>query len=710
MSDLNSKYFAYSCLALLGLWLVAEYIFVGHASAVPTANGAEMVVPAMLSERFIADTGALWQNITDAGADKEIFTYYGNIDTFLFTNLPGWLAHGLRVSSVFIAAVLGAYVVSRKILELGRTASLFVAAAYSVTLPGQMMAASMGYLPVLLLALFFVLENKKSPGGWIVLGGALYVYADTTYFSQMIPWSLATIIFWYVFADTRKAAGDWAVIAASCLILLLLRVDTFLALFANAPLSYIGLARTVPDLLEKLTESVIHPYFLSGPVATTCFILFVYGLSFIWRNNEKQKINRVALMGAALLIGAFLYPMGVSVQILAVEYLPFLKGYRMGYANRIPLALLPFAAGYGVDSFVQGIRKSKASGRPSFLVPVRWLVLVLCVLVLGYTSIKMKYSSLYNWVTNGSYAHNFESPVIQDLAKTIRNLKVPVRVESFQMIPNYLHAYGIETAGGYQALHLMRYYEFWAKMAEPWATSLTPASRFYPQYAERRKMSRSDVKFRDDRLWLFPDTYQPEWELSKLYNLNFLSLANVGYVLSRDRLTDPSLKAIREMPRPWSALSKRERTRINIRGNFTGREHVFIYENKNVFPRFFTVNNIKTFKTGKATLAAMAEASITELRSTAFVANDALPPGLSTEKDYEAAEIRLNHYESDEIRLDVKSEGPSVLIVNNSFSPFWKVEIDGKPGKVFPAYHAFWGVHLPQGAKSVVFRYDPPYR
>ena len=710
MDNTAAQKWTYFGLAIISVWLIAEFVFLGPASVVLTSSNGEVVIPAMLSQRFAVDTGALWQKITSAGADKGVFTYYGTIDTFLYSSLPGWMGHGLRITSLFLAAVIGAYGVSRKILGFGRTASLFVAAAYSVTIPAHLIAAVLAYFPALLLALHYILDNKKRLLRWVVLGCALYVFADLTYFSQMIPWSLATIIFWFVFTDTRKTVADWAVITASCLTLVLLRADDFQALFANAPLSYMDLARTTPDLMETVRASATHPYFMSGSVATACFILFVYGLVSVWRNYEKQKINRAALMGLALFIGAFLYPMGVAVQTLAVEFLPFLKGYRMGYANLIPMSLLPFAAGYGVDALVQGIKDSKAPGRSNFLVSARWLGLILCILALGYTALKMKYSSLYNWVTNGSYAHNYESPVIQDLAKTIDNLDVPVRVESFQMIPNYLHAYGIETVGGYQALHSMRYYELWAKMAEPWATSLTPASRFYPQYAERRKMSRSDVKFRDDRLWLFPDTYQPEWELSKLYHLNFLSLANVGYVLSRDRLTDPSLKAIREMPRPWSALSKRERTRVNIRGNFTGREYFFIYQNQNVFPRFFTVKNIKTFKTGKAVLAAMAGASITELRSTAFVENNALPPGLLIDKDYEAVEIRLDHYESDEIRLEVKSEGPAVLIVNNSFSPFWKVEIDGRLGKIFPAYHAFWGVHLPQGAKSVVFRYDPPYR
>ena len=99
MINPTTNHLAWSGLGLICLWLVAEFLVLGPASVVMTADNGEAIVPAFLSERFAADTGALWQNITSAGADKKSFTFYGAIDTFLFTVLPGWLAHGLRVSS-----------------------------------------------------------------------------------------------------------------------------------------------------------------------------------------------------------------------------------------------------------------------------------------------------------------------------------------------------------------------------------------------------------------------------------------------------------------------------------------------------------------------------------------------------------------------------------------------------------------------------------
>jgi len=209
---------------------------------------------------------------------------------------------------------------------------------------------------------------------------------------------------------------------------------------------------------------------------------------------------------------------------------------------------------------------------------------------------------------------------------------------------------------------------------------------------------------------LMPEDYRPEWRLGELYHLNLLSLANVGYVISRDRLVDKSLAPIREAKAPWSSLSTREKTKINLKANFNGLEELYIYRNLNVFPRFFSVPGLKPFDTGREVLEGMAAASLEALRATAFVEQNQLPKGLSLDRRYGPVEITLDRYTSDEIKLTVKAKNDAVLIVTNSFSPFWTAEIDGIKTPIFPAYHAFWGVALPAGAKSVTFRFDPPYR
>jgi uncharacterized membrane protein YfhO len=105
----------------------------------------------------------------------------------------------------------------------------------------------------------------------------------------------------------------------------------------------------------------------------------------------------------------------------------------------------------------------------------------------------------------------------------------------------------------------------------------------------------------------------------------------------------------------------------------------------------------------------MAKATREDLRRAVYVETKQLPAGVSDDQSYGTLDIKLETYTNDEITLRVASEKSSILIVANSYAPFWKVEIDGIRSKVFPAYHALWGVRVPAKAKSIVFRYEPPY-
>ena len=81
----------------------------------------------------------------------------------------------------------------------------------------------------------------------------------------------------------------------------------------------------------------------------------------------------------------------------------------------------------------------------------------------------------------------------------------------------------------------------------------------------------------------------------------------------------------------------------------------------------------------------------------------------------------IRNFKVDGTSMNPTLEGGQYLMVNklvyfqldmarlSRIVPFWKVEIDGVRAKIFPAYHALWGVRVPAKAKSIVFRYEPPY-
>ena len=54
-------------------------------------------------------------------------------------------------------------------------------------------------------------------------------------------------------------------------------------------------------------------------------------------------------------------------------------------------------------------------------------------------------------------------------------------------------------------------------------------------------------------------------------------------------------------------------------------------------------------------------------------------------------------------------DGDGILVISNSYNPFWKVKINEETKQIFPVNHAFWGVPVSKGDKRVDFYYDPPH-
>jgi len=353
---------------------------------------------------------------------------------------------------------------------------------------------------------------------------------------------------------------------------------------------------------------------------------------------------------------------------------------------------LPMAAAFGFMALEENM--AAAGSSPSMMARARRAAPALAFAALFLLALEHKYVRARDWVGQGGYTLLFRSPVLRQLADDIRRSGVPTRVASFQMYPNYPNAYGIETAGGYQALTALRYWQFWTRV-------MAPGTQKFPS-------ATGDLDL--GRVMLSPGEHRVQWDLAELYNANLLSLINVGYVLSRDRLVAPSLKLLQGPEKPWSALHVGQKVRSNIAGNFTGRTHLYVYENSDVLPRFFLADRLRVLESGGAVLDALAAAGRDDLRRTAFVERAMLPPLLTENVGLSSGTVSLSLYEADRIRLSLDMKGASVLIVTNSYSPFWRALVDGVETPLFPADHAFWGIYLPRGAKTVELLYDPPYQ
>jgi hypothetical protein len=201
--------FPHAFLFLLCVWLIAEYFIFGKFSVFFTSDNMELIVPRLLAAQGLAEQNPLWDALSAAGSDRKTYLFPGQVDRFIFDTFPVWFAHSLRVSSPIIVAVLSIYALGRRTFGFGPGAAIFAAAAFSQTLSALLVEGTPGYMPGVLLALTYLLDQKSDPKRWILALFAIYFVAQTGFISRLIPYASVLIVAWFVFADPRKGYRDW---------------------------------------------------------------------------------------------------------------------------------------------------------------------------------------------------------------------------------------------------------------------------------------------------------------------------------------------------------------------------------------------------------------------------------------------------------------------------------------------------------------------
>ena len=73
-----------------------------------------------------------------------------------------------------------------------------------------------------------------------------------------------------------------------------------------------------------------------------------------------------------------------------------------------------------------------------------------------------------------------------------------------------------------------------------------------------------------------------------------------------------------------------------------------------------------------------------------------------------AGDVSITSYRPKEIRLTAQAAAESVLLLNDHWSPHWRVTVDGKAAELLLCNTVMRGVRLTPGSHQVVFRFQPP--
>jgi hypothetical protein len=278
--------------------------------------------------------------------------------------------------------------------------------------------------------------------------------------------------------------------------------------------------------------------------------------------------------------------------------------------------------------------------------------------------------------------------------------------------PGFAWAYGLETADGYAVLYSQRYQDFWLRVIDARIGRSDEIKNYFRRWGNR-------VYLFTSRNYL---NRPGGIEAQRRWNISLLSLANVRYFISPVQLRDahftllPSTLRARQLA--WGKLSGWQKITRAWGGEFPGLP-LYIYENRDVFPRAFLVARTRVLGTAAGVLDEMAAAGRAGLRATAFLTprdRDTLglgeqPLGVAatTSATTLPGTARITTYKADEVSLTVQAERRGVVILTNSYSRFWQAWVDGKKVAVAPVDHTFLGAVVPGGRHQVVFKYRPPY-
>jgi hypothetical protein len=662
------------------IWLSLDFAGLGKFSFISMGDNGDVILPGLMANKSLGYGSPFWHVFSTSGNDRFSQGFFGAIDDWLFGFFPSWLAYQIRAVSQVVAAVLGTYFLCRRTMCFSVFASSLTGFMYAeVAMNGQIVKSVMAYLPLTILAMSLTLENPFKTNRWVLLIATGFLISLTAYLSRLAPFIAYAHFLWFVFIEPKRKILDWAIIIAFSIFVVTFRIQDYMATISYGLISHRHAGQIFTHLnLADVARNLLPS--LSNIMRLTPHLFLLFALVVSWKSVDK--FGRVV---AALVGGVTITSLAVFVKPFVVSTIPLLGSFDLIRLNVFLWLFISIGAG----SFIFYLEKRADYVAEHNATKINYLMKfapTLALLVIFASSFDSKFKMVKDWISQGSYVYAFESPVLEKLAQKIRRETLPVRASAFQIYPNLLHPYGIETVGGYQALHLKRFNEFWNVVTES-SASYVPG----------------------DRLMLNPSDHKSEWNLAAEFNVNLLSLANMKYIISRDHLKSPNLIMLRNIDKAWHSLSEMEKIKSNFKENFSGRTSLFVYENSDVFPRIFLANNVRGFDSPISVLNAMKTASINELREFVFLENKHLPNDLKGKDLSGRGKIILQRYTPDEMAINIKLAGDAMMVVTNGYSPYWSAEIDERPAEIFPVYHTFWGIYLPKSAQKVTFKYEAPW-
>ncbi len=564
-----------------------------------------------------------------------------------------------------------------------------------------------------------------------------------TTFTFGAPYLLVFAAGWLIIV--RSAVSIHALKQVGLFFLALMIADSpqLFAVLANAPLSHRAdwPLEQVAFSIDGLFYRQLRFDFFNQDQVLKKITLVLPGLVFLLglplallarrRREELSSVTQMFLrvfLLYALLAQKWLW---VLLQSAAVMVFPWAAGIYMGRFWEIPAAFL-IACGISLVAFITwhwllrtSVSKRVAAG--------------LAGLFLAFMILQPKVHLFYPLGVDDWGEKNYQIAALDELKNAE---SAPFRVASvLPLQPAYAYAQGLETADGWANIFPAVYRQLWLRVMAPLFRNLPRNKEIFDPDGGRPQ---------DNYIFLGASLLIPGvgampgedplsairtgFDLTRRFNLDLLRLLNVKYLLSVYPLKAPGISLVhapRQKPvwpqsRDWATglvngprppdsrsglvarLTRPFRDFFEaIRRKRMGKD-IFIYELAGTLPRFRFAEELIVEPSAEAVLDRLSTSNGATLGKMAIVeAKDAA--SLGARQQFYNGTIRLVSYGADEIRIEIDNSSDGLLVIANTWNPYWRAEVDGRSRPLVRVNHAQFGLPTLPGEKQIRLFYAPPY-
>ncbi|OSM06817.1 DUF6044 family protein [Magnetofaba australis] len=737
---------------LLGCALVvsAPYWLFWPQSAIPLGDAADSNIPYHVWKGALLAHGEipLWHGVKMAGSDQLAQEGSLNLADLLFAALPTTFAYPLHELLYLLSAMGFAYLLLRRRIRCEPLLAIGLAGAYGVLVSGlnnlyyndffAVLPAAAGLLAALSERLADGAVSTRRAALLSLLGGlvfgALFVSPTTT----LVPGYWFLLLYLFVF-ERQYHRHAITVFALFCGASVLPMLPHLISLLNNLPLSSraaheaqgetisllghmaqnqwsaliaalisnlkFGYWNTLSFIQELPRFAVKSRPLLSQEALTTFGALLTGGMlagmaGGAYRMRGWRRLRRPVMDSVFLFL--VVAPLLFSALVLYLFPLHALSAFRfLRFLFPFNLALI-VVAGRHLSRALDDPPEARGVTRLAWA--RRGFVAALALVALWggaerYAIKEFKQSAAY-----GTMQEILDNPSLRrffDAANA--QARQPYRVEAFPLLlhPAFVNSLGMETFGGYSAMHTARFNDYWAQttraLNSPQADFIhgVHKSYLYPIMGL-------------DALWRRA-SFQPlkPYALAHSANAILLGLGNVRYVLSRYPLSDPHLQLRETTPylqpptpgRAWLA------NRL-LDFDLPRLETLYIYALDTFQPRFRGVFAQRTYATQENVLTALGHAPEKMLQEVALLKAGDAPADLKLESGA-VANVTVLRYSPNRIELDLEFSGAGILLAAQAFHPGWRGRLDGAPVALFPVDHLFTGAAIPAGRHRLTLTYRP---